>query len=76
MTQFDELLKYLREVDQPGPQLHPGFMPNQSHKTARVLAEQIEANRLAIQELHRKHATHSHAGNPFCSGTSTPIYTN
>jgi hypothetical protein len=60
MIEFQRLLEYLREADQPGMPLNPGFPPTPIERRRRdetamlhCLIEQIEANRLAIEELQK-----------------------
>lgn len=61
MIEFQQVLEYLRDTHQPSMSLHPGFPPTTQERLAKdtlailqSMAEQIEANRLAIKELRRE----------------------
>ena len=65
MIEFQKLLEYLREADVPGMPLNPGFPPTPIERMRRdqtaayhCLAEQIEANRIAIEQLNREQEAH------------------
>lgn len=58
---FERVLEYLRDAGERGVPLHPGFPPTAKERMAQdqlailtAISEQVEANRLAIQELQRE----------------------
>lgn len=65
MIEFQKLLEYLRESDRPSMPLNPGFPPTPVERMRRdqaavchCLAEQIEANRVAIEKIRQAQDSH------------------